>query len=139
MSKMFGFVKKMFIAAMAFVGCGTLISSNPLKCVSMSNQECKVRPAMVNINSNEPLFYPYSLLVNKCSDSCNDINNQYARLCVPGVAKNMNIKIFNLLSKTNETRYMSWHETCACKCRLDASVCNNRQRSNNDKCRYECK
>ena len=54
---MFGFIKRMFIAGMTFVGCGALISSNRLKFVSMSNHERKVRPAMVNVNSNEPLFY----------------------------------------------------------------------------------
>ena len=54
---MFGFIKRMFIAGMTFVGCCALISSNRLKFVSMSNHECKVRPA-INVNSNEPLFYP---------------------------------------------------------------------------------
>ena len=49
------------------------------------------------------------------------------------------MNIFNLLSKTNETRFRSWHETCMCKCRLDASICNNRQSWNNDKCRCKCK
>ena len=43
------------------------------------------------------------------------------------------------MSITNETRQIEWHETCKCKCRLDASVCNNKQRWNEDKCRYECK
>ena len=51
----------------------------------------------------------------------------------------MKIKVFNLMSRTNEAHYMSWHETCACKCKLDATVCNCRQRWNNDKCRCECK
>ena len=51
----------------------------------------------------------------------------------------MNIKVFNLLSKTNEMHYVSWHETCACKYRLDASVCNDRQCWNSDQCRSECK
>ena len=55
---MFGIIKKSFIATMTFVGCGVLISSNPLKCVSMNIQECRVRPVIVNINSNDPLFYP---------------------------------------------------------------------------------
>ena len=73
----------MFITAMTFVGCDALISLKPLKCVSMSNQKCKVRPVMVNVNSNEPLFYPYSVRVNKCSGSWNDINNPYAKLFVP--------------------------------------------------------
>ena len=43
------------------------------------------------------------------------------------------------MSSTNETRYIERHETCNCKCRLDASVNNNKQRWNKDKCRYECK
>ena len=43
------------------------------------------------------------------------------------------------MSRTNEMRHIKWHEICKCKCRLDASVCNNKQRQNNDKCRCECK
>ena len=115
-------IGKMFITALTFVGCDTL------KCVSMSDQKCTVRPAIMNINSNEPMFYPYSVLVNKCNSSCNDINDPYAQLCVFDVVKNINAKVFNLMSRTNETRYVSWHETCGCKCRLDASVCNEKQR-----------
>ena len=77
--------------------------------------------------------------VNKCSGNCNHINNPYAKLCVPDVAKNMNIKVFNKMSKINETRYISWHETCTCKCRFDVSIYNNKQQWNNDKCRCEWK
>ena len=43
------------------------------------------------------------------------------------------------MSRTNETRHIKCHETCTCKYRLDASVCNNKQRWNNDKCQCECK
>ena len=114
-------------------------SCNALKCVSVNNQECKVRLAVININSNEPSFYPYNTLPNKCSGSCNDINDSNAKLCVPDVAKNMNIKVFNLISRINEAMHVSWHETCTCKCRLDASICNNKKHWNNDKCRCECK
>ena len=60
-------------------------------------------------------------------------------MCVPDVAKNLNVKVFNLMSKTNERRHIDWHETCKCKCRLDGSVCNNEQRWNDDKCRCEFK
>ena len=58
---------------------------------------------------------------------------------VPDVVKNLNIKVFNLMSRTNETRHIQWHETCKCECRLDAIVCNNKQRWNKNKCRCECK
>ena len=60
-------------------------------------------------------------------------------MCVLDVVKNLNVKVFNLTSKTNETRHIKWHETYKCKCRLDASVCNNKQRWNDDKCRCEYK
>ena len=43
----------------------------------MNNQECKVRPETININSSEPLFYPYSVKIS--SGSCNNINDIYAK------------------------------------------------------------
>ena len=92
---MLTFIKKIFFTAMAIFSC------NALKFVSMNNQEFKIRAEIININSNEPLFYPYSILVNKRSGSCNNINNPYAKLCVPDVVKNINIKAFNLMSRTN--------------------------------------
>ena len=69
----------------------------------MNNQKIKVRPEIVNVNSNEPLFYRFSIKISKCSGSCNNIDNPYAKLCVPDVVKNLNIKVFNLMSTTNET------------------------------------
>ena len=65
--------------------------------------------------------------------------NLYATLCVPDIAKNWNVKVFNLMPRTNKTKQSEWHETGKCKCRLPASVSNNRQRWNEDKCRCECK
>ena len=56
---------------------------------------------------------------------------------VSDVFKNINIKLFNLMSRTNETRGIEWHETFKCKCRLDVSVCNNNQIWDNDKSRFE--
>ena len=55
------------------------------------------------------------------------------------LVKDSNVKVLNLMSKTNETRHIKWHEISKCKCRLDASICNNNQRWNNDKCQCECK
>ena len=60
-------------------------------------------------------------------------------MCVTRVVKNLNVKVFNLISRTNETRLIKWHETCKCKCRLDTSVSKNKQRWNENKCRCKCK
>ena len=67
-------------------------SVNPLKCVSMNNQECKVRPEIVNVNSNDPAFFPFSIKTSKCSGSYNNINYPYAKLCIPDVVRNLNVK-----------------------------------------------
>ena len=112
---MFRFIRKVFVVAMSLFDC------NALKCVSLNNQESKGRPEII------------------CSGSCNIINDKYAKLCVLDVSKNMNVKVFNLISITNKTSYIKRHETCKCKCRLDASVCNNKQRWSEDKCQCECK
>ena len=66
---------------------GSLSNVNSLECVSMKNQECKIRPEIVDINSNNPIFYPFSIKTNKCSGNCNNINDQYARICVPDIKK----------------------------------------------------
>ena len=93
----------MLVVAMSFFGIITF-NCNVLKCVSMNNHEFKVRPKIININSNEPLFYRYSINVNKCIGSCNNINDPYAKLYVLDIIKNINVKVFNLMSRTNKTR-----------------------------------
>ena len=82
--KMLVFIKKVFYIGSLFLS--SLVSTTSLNCISIKNQECKVRP-----------------------------------------------------ERTNETRHIKWHETCKCKCRLDASACNNKQGWNNDKCWCEYK
>ena len=133
---MFGFIKTIFLTGLVFLL--SLVSTTPLSCISMSNQLCKVRPEIMNLNSNEPVFYPFSIKTSKCSGSCNNINDPYAKICVPDAVKDVNVKVFNLMSRTNETKHKKWHEMSKCKCRLDVSVCTNKQR-NDDKCWCECK
>ena len=88
--KLFRFVIKVFFLGLTILSNFT----NPLDCVSMKNQECKTRPEVININSNNPIFYPFSIKINKCSGNCNNINNPYASICVPNVIKDSNVKVF---------------------------------------------
>ena len=134
---MFRFVKQIAISALMLFN--SLLSVNSLECIAMKNQECKVRPEIVDINSNNPIIYPFSIKTNKCSGNCNNINDPYARICVPDIIKKLNVKVFNLMTLTNETRHIKWHETGRCICRLDGIICNSMQRWNQDKCRCECK
>ena len=102
---MFRFIKKVFFTAITYFSYNVL-NVNSLKCVSMNNQECKIRPEIININTNEPLFYPYGIKINRFKASYNTINDPYAKICVPEQIKNTNVKVFNLISRTNETRYI---------------------------------
>ena len=95
---MFEFIKKVFFTGFEILSGANLLSaliSTPLKCVSMNNQECKVRPEIVNVNSDEPVFYPFSIKTSKCSGSCNNINDPYGKMCVPDVVKSLNVKVFS--------------------------------------------
>ena len=85
------------------------------------------------------MFYPYSIKVNKRSRNCSNINDPYAKLCIPDIIENINVKVFNLMSRINETRQIIWHETCKCVCRLTSAVCNSRPIWNKDKHRCEYK
>ena len=76
--KIFRFVKKVFFLGLTILSNFTNITSlsaTSLNCISMKNQECKVRPEIINVNSNEPVFYPFSIKTSKCSGSCNNIND----------------------------------------------------------------
>ena len=125
---MFEFIKQIFIWTIIFFG--NLSNVNSLGCISMKNQECKVRLEIVDINSNDPIFYPLSIKTNKCSGNCNNISDPYARICIPDAVRNLNLKVFNLMTLT---------KMCKCICRLNTIICNNKQRWSEDKCRCECK
>ena len=121
--QIFRLIKKVFFLGLTILSNFT----NALDCISMKNRECKVRPEIISINSNDPMSYPFSVKINKCSGNCNNVNDPYAKICVPDVIKNLNLKVFNLLTRINETRSIKWHESCKCICRLDKIICNNKQ------------
>ena len=106
---MFEFVKQIFVSTMIYFSCN-LPGVNSLKLISMNNQECKVRPQIVNVNGDDPVFFPFSIKTSKFCGSCNNIDNPCTELRVPDVVKNLNVKVFNLVSGTNKTRRIEWHE-----------------------------
>ena len=101
---MLGFIKKCFFTAITFFSSNVL-NVNSLECVSMNSRECKIRSEIINVNTNEPVLYLYSIKIIKCKGSCNTINDLYAKLCIPDIFKNINFKVINLMSRTNETRH----------------------------------
>ena len=135
--KIFGFAKKVFFIGLTILSSFTSIHS--LNCISMNNQASKARPEIINVNNNNPVFYPFSIKTSNYSGNCNNINDPYTEICVTDFLKDLNIKVFIVISRTNETKNIKWHETCKCECRLDVIVCNNKQPWNKSKCRCECK
>ena len=113
---------------------------NSLECLSLISRECMPRLKVFNVNEEigEALFYPYNVLVNKCSGSCNTLDNPMSKICVPKIIKNVNMKVYNFLMRLNETRKVLWHKGCKCVCRLNSSVCKRKQIWNSDTCRCDC-
>ena len=104
-------------------------------CLLLNNQECKVRKVIAD---NDYTTYPYKIKVDKCVGSCNDLNNPYFKVCLPDVVKNISVKSFDLISKKNVLKTISFHQNCKCSCLIDEKVCNNKQKWNKDKCRCDC-
>ena len=117
----------------------SILKVKALECVSVINEKCMSRPKIIDLNKNEPVFYPDGIKVNKCSGDCNNINDPMAKLCVPNIVRDINIKIFDLLERINETKKIVWHETWKCVCHFTSDICNDRQEWNENKCRCECK
>ena len=103
--KIFRFVQKVFFIGLTilsdFINTNSPLNAIALNCISMKNQECKTRTQVINVNSSNLIFYPFGIKITKCSG-----------ICVPDIIKNLNIKLFNLMSRTNETRFIEWHEKC---------------------------
>ena len=118
----------------------SIIKTRALECVSVINRKCMPRPKILDVNegAGEPLFYPYNVLVNKFSESCDTINNPMAKLCVPGIVKRVNMQVYDFLMRLNESRSVLWHESCKCVCKLNSSVCNSKQIWNSDTCTCDC-
>ena len=116
------------------------IKTKALECVSVVNQKCMPRPKILDVNEGvgEALFYPYNVLVNKSSGSCNTFDSPMAKLCVHNVIKRVNMQVYNFLMMLNEIRNLLWHESCKCNYKLNSSVCDNKQIWNSDTCRCDC-
>ena len=116
-----------------------IIKTKTLECVSVVNQKCMPRLKILDVNEGvgEALFYPYNALVNKCSGSCNTLDDPIAKMCVPNIIKRVNMKVYNFLMTLNETSNVLCHKNCKCVCRLNLSVCNSKQIWNSGTCKCD--
>ena len=97
------YIYKMLLINLA-ISLFSILKVKTLEFVSVINEKCMSRPKIIDLNKDELVYYPLSIKVNKYSGDCNNINDSMAKLCVPNIVKDMNINVFNLLARINETR-----------------------------------
>ena len=84
------------------------------------------------------MTFPYKIKVDKCIGSCNGKDNPHYKICLPDSVKNISVESLDLISKKNDLKNISFHQSCKCGCLPDEKVCNKLQKWNKDKCRCEC-
>ena len=90
------------------------------------------------IIDNDYKIFPNKIKINRCVGSCNDKDNPYFKVCAPDIVKNISLKVFDLITQKNVLKNITFHKSSKCDCLLDEKVCNNKQKWNKNKCRWEC-
>ena len=111
---MFGIIKKIFIVLIANI----VNASNHAKCVSLSNQKCKIQPAIINLHPNECRqefrHYPFAVKLDRSIGSCNTLNDLSNKVCIPNKTEDLNLSAFNMITGNNESKtlinqsYIMW-------------------------------
>ena len=101
---MFGIIKKIFIVLIANI----VNASNHAKCVSLSNQKCKIQPAIINLHPNECRqefrHYPFAVKLDRSIESCNTLNDLSNKVCIPNKTEDLNLSAFNMITGNNESK-----------------------------------
>ena len=120
---MFGFIKKLFIGLLA----GLPSVSSHTECLSLSNQKCKAQPTLINLHpdeyNQELYYYPFVVKLDRCVESCNTFNNLSNKVCVPKEIQDLNLSVFNTITRINELTTLTNHILCKCKCKFDGIKC----------------
>ena len=95
-----------------------------------------VRPTIIDMNPVELKYYPFMISLNKCAGSCNVLSK---KICVPKETKYINVKAFNIITNKDEAKAMAENISCACKCKLNSTKCNSKQKWTNKTCQCERK
>ena len=91
-----------------------------------NDEPCMVRPTLIDLNPKK--LYPFRISLDKCNGSCNVLS---LKICVPKETKDINVKAFSMITKKNETRTVTKHTSCDCKCKFNSTTSNSNQKWNN--------
>ena len=132
-------IEKMFIRLLTSI----VSASNHTKCVLLSNQKCMTQPTPINLYPNEYseelCYYSFAVNLDRCDGNCNTLDELSNKVCVPNETKDLNLNVFNMVTGIKESRTLTKHISCKCKCKFNSKKCNSNQKWNNNKCRCVCK
>ena len=118
-------------------------ASNHTKCILLSNQKCEIQPTFINLHPNEYSqefhYYPFTVKLDRCVESCNTLSDWSNKVCVPNKTEDLNLNVFNLITEINESKTLTKHISSKFKCKFDGRNCNIDQWWNSDNCWCECK
>ena len=84
------------------------------------------------------MAFPYKIEIGRCVGSCNNVSNPHSKVCIPDIVKNVTVKMFDLMNLENTTKQVKFRESCKCVCKINSSVCSEKQKFNKDTCRCQC-
>ena len=128
----------MFIMKQVFIAFLSFDKSLAIKCVSLNNELCMIRPSLIDLNPVGPSYYPFIISLDKWNGSCNVVDHLYTKICSSSQTKDVNVKVFNMLAKIYEAKTLIKHISCSFKYRFSSATYNSNQKWNNDKCQCEC-
>ena len=130
----FRLIKKIFMGLLISI----LNASNHTKCVSLSRQKCEIQPTLINLHPNEYNqelhYYPFAVKLDRCVGSCNTVNDLSNNVCVPNKTEDLNLNVSNMIRGRNESKMLTKHVSCECKCKFDERKYKSDEWWNNDKC-----
>ena len=98
-------------------------ASNHAKCVLLNNQKCEIQPTLINLHPNEYSqefhYYPFAVKLDRCVGSCNALNDLSNKVCIPNKTEDLNLSVFNMITGINESKPLTKHISCECKCKFD--------------------
>ena len=119
-----------------FITLFSFRESLAMKCVSLNDEPCLIRPSLIDLNHDELKYYPFMINLDKCTGSCNVLS---PKICVPKETKDINVKAFNMITNKNQAKTTKKRILCDCKCKFNSTTCNSDQEWNNKTFQCECK
>ena len=123
---MYWLIKEAFISWLCFS------ESLASKCMSLNNEPWMVSSTLFNLDPVDLDYYSFMISLEKCSGGCNSVDGLSAKICFPSKAKDVNVKVFNIITNRNEAKLLIKHISSDFKCKFHSATCSSNQKLNNE-------